>query len=78
MMRASTGKAVMAMAAPRKRIASNVRVFSEKSPGTLTSHSASAVPMMKGTSIPARDTETALRMRLRKSSVLNSTPTRNM
>ena len=78
MMRASMGKAVMDMAAPRNRMASNCVALSEKRPGTPISQRARPEPNAKGASMPDTLTTTALRTRLAKRSRLNSTPTRNM
>ena len=78
MMRANMGNAVMAMAAPMNSAASCNRTFSPNRPGTFRSHGASTAPSTKGTSIPASETAAALFARLWNSSILNSTPTRNM
>ena len=78
MIRASMGKAVMAMAAPMKSVASSWLVFSAKSPGIFISHGASKAPRAKGTAIPAMETDAALRSLPRNRSIRNSAPTRNM
>lgn len=78
MIRASIGKAVMAMAAPRNIEASDSLAVGAKSPGTVCSQGPSAKASTKGTSTPAIETDTALRARLRKWSARNSVPTRNM
>ena len=78
MMRASIGNAVIDIAAPRKSIASAVVTRSEKRPGMRVKAIARPEPSANGSSMPDSDTLSALRSRLRKSSVLNSTPTRNM
>ena len=66
------------MAAPKKSIDSSSVAFSENNPGTLISANANPAPRMNGATIPAAETEAALRARLRNVSVSNSTPTRNM
>ena len=66
MMRASIGKAVMAMAAPRKSEASSSLALAEKRPGTSCSQGTSRKASAKGTAMPATDTDTALRARLLK------------
>ena len=78
MMRANIGNAVMAMAAPMNSAASCSRTCSPNIPGTFSSHGASTAPSTKGTSIPESETAAALLARLLNSSILNSTPTRNM
>lgn len=61
MMRASIGKAVMAMAAPRNSEASISLAFSENRPCTLINHGHSANANANGTAMPANDTLMALR-----------------
>ena len=78
MMRASTGNAVMAMAAPRNSVALNCETFAENSPGTLRRYGVPAMATRNGTTMPEIDTATALGAFARKSSLRNSSPTRNM
>jgi hypothetical protein len=68
----------MDIAAPRNKTASKSVAFSEKSPGTLLIQSAKKPPRIKGATIPATETEAALRALDRNRSILNSVPTRNM
>ena len=63
MIRASIGKAVIAMAAPRNIVASHWVAFGEKSPGIFISHGVSSAPRRNGTTMPAMETEAALRRR---------------
>ena len=78
MMRASTGKAVMAMAAPRNNVALNREIPEEKSPGTCNSQGTASIATANGTTIPEIETATALGAFALKSSLRKSRPTRNM
>ena len=78
MMRASIGKAVIAMAAPMKSMACVGVVLAENSVVSPEICQAIAMPSAKGAAMPASDTATALRRRERMSSKSNSTPIRNM
>lgn len=61
MMRASIGKAVIAIAAPRNSDASISLAFSENRPSTLINHGHMANASRNGTAMPASDTLIALR-----------------
>ena len=60
MLRANIGNAVMDVAAPKNKTASKSVALSEKSPGTLLIQNAKKPPRIKGTTIPATETEAAL------------------
>ena len=78
MIRASMGKAVMEMAAPRNSPASLNRDWPAKRAGRCISHGAIAKARPNGTAMPATEISSALRYCVRKWSLRNSVPTRNM
>ena len=75
MIRANTGNAVMAMAAPRNSVASNRETPATNSSGTVISHGVAIIATRKGTTVPDTDTATALGAFDLKSS-LRSSPCR--
>ena len=78
MIRASTGKAVMAMAAPRNSVALKREMPGLNSPGTCNSQGTANMATTNGTTMPDTDTATALGALALKSSLRKSRPTRNM
>ena len=78
MMRASIGKAVMHIEAPRNITAELSDVLARKEIGVLEKIPASPPPSRNGATIPATETATALRIRFRTMSTRNSSPTTNM
>ncbi len=78
MMRASTGNAVMAMAAPRNIVALKRETPDANSSGTLMSQGVARIATMNGTTMPDTETATAPLAFDLKSSLRKSRPTRNM
>ena len=78
MMRASIGKAVIAIAAPMKGIAWIPVTPATKNPPRSKSSQARPHPSTKGTKIPEAEIASALRSRVRTRSTRNSSPTVNM
>ena len=78
MIRASMGKAVIAIAAPMNSVASNCVTSPVNRPGMPSSHGAIATATRNGAAMPARDTAAAPFALAPKPSRSNPSPTMNM
>lgn len=78
MMRASIGKAVIEMAAPMNKVASNAVTVGANRPSIVISHGARRTAARKGAAIPEMETAAALLPWMRKWLRSKPSPTRNM
>ena len=78
MIRASIGKAVSAMQAPRNSVALPVPMFGANRPGTVSSIGVISAAIRKGAAMPEADTAIALFALDWKWSSRSVSPTRNM
>ena len=78
MIRASIGKAVIAIAAPMNSVASNCVTVGVNNPPWFSSQGAIATATAKGAAMPASETAAAPRAPLRNSPRSKPSPTRNM